>query len=140
MRGHELMISQAEHYVVVALQDKTELVNDSVSGTWKHTSKSYNDEEIKFTSDNPQYLYWEWQAMEPGGVLTIGSKMGRASHKAGEDEYYQILITLLGVKRNADGKFKVASAAEEGDGKLTYNVNPHFKAGAITWGVVRYER
>lgn len=137
---HAIMIIQNDHWTTIRLNDRDEESSTVVTGRWKHTSQSHNDEEIKFTSDNPKYLYWEWKGGDPGGILYIGSKMGRASHKAGEEEIFQILITLSGVKRFADGKFKVASSGDEGSGKLKYDVNPHFKAGAITWSVVRYER
>ena len=55
------------------------------------------------------------------------------------EKHFQILITLSGVKRLADGKVQVASSGKDGSGKLTYNVAPHFKAGAITWSVIRYQ-
>jgi hypothetical protein len=148
-QDHRLMISQqvdgADHWTTIRLMDQAETRpsdsdtgDTSVSGNWRPTSDSYNDEEIKFTSDNPQYLYWEWKGNARGGDISIGSKMGRASHKAGEDEYFQVLIKLFYARRLANGTFKVASTLDEGAGKLTYNVNPHFKAGDITWTVVRY--
>ncbi len=142
---HRIMIEQnvdgETHWTTIRLIDKLESKDGkSVTGSWKHTSDSYNDQEIKFTSDNPQYLYWEWNGGPHGGDFSIGSKMGRASHKAGEDEIFQVLITLDFAKRMADGAFKVASVLGNGSGKLKYNVNPHFKAGDITWTVVRYER
>jgi hypothetical protein len=142
---HRLMIEQnvdgETHWTTIRLIDKLESKDGkSVTGSWKHTSDSYNDKEILFTSDNPQYLYWEWNGGPQGGDFSIGSKMGRASHKAGEDEIFQVLITLDFAKRMADGAFKLASERGNGSGKLKYNVNPHFKAGEITWTVVRYER
>ncbi len=140
-QDHRIMISQGEesHYAVIRLIDKSESDDGRlVTGKWKHTSDSYNDQEILFTSDNPEYLYWEWRGGPQGGDLQIGSKMGRASHKAGEDEIFQVLITLYLAKRLAGGYFKVGSVLGEGAGKLTYDVNPHFKKGDITWTVVRY--
>lgn len=141
---HRIMISQnvdgADHWTTIRLSDKTEAKDGtSVTGTWRHTAESYNDTEIQFTSDNPQYLYWEWNGGPHGGDMTIGSKMGRASHKAGEDEMFQVLITLHYAKRQANGYFAVGSVLPEGSGELTYNVNPHFQKGPITWTVVRYE-
>ena len=138
---HRLMIAQGEesHYAVLRLADKTETADGRlVTGRWKHTSESYNDTEILFTSDSPEYLYYEWKGGPHGGDLSIGSKMARASHKAGEEEYFQVLITLDYVQRLAGGNFKVGSVLKEGSGRLTYNVNPHFEKGAITWTVVRY--
>jgi hypothetical protein len=142
---HYFMMSQktgdgADHWTTIRLIDKSEAKDGSlITGVWKHTDKSYSDREIKFTSDNPQYLYFEWKGGPQGGDLQIGSKMGRASHKAGEDETFQVLITLLDVKRIPAGKFKLGSADGEGTGTLAYNVEPHFKKGDITWMVVRYE-
>jgi hypothetical protein len=139
------MISQnvdgEDHWTTIRLMDKTESADGkSVTGTWRHTNQSYNDEEIKFTSDSPEHLYYEWNGGAHGGNLSIGGKMGRASHKAGEDEIFQVLIFLDYVRRLANGSFKVGSVLNEGTGRLTYNVNPHFKAGDITWTATRYER
>ena len=95
---------------------------------------------LRFTSDSPEYLYWEWKGGPQGGNFAIGSKMGRASHKAGEDEIFQVLITLDFAKRMANGAFKVGSVLGDGSGRFTYNVNPHFTKGDITGTMVRYER
>ena len=143
LRAHQIMISQTvggeDHWTIIRLQDKHEAADGTfIRGTWRHTDKSYNDQEIKFTGDNPEYLYWEWRGNAKGGDFSIGSKMGRASHKAGEDEYFQILITLLFCKRTAGGTFKIASVLNEGAGKLTYNANPHFEKGDITYTIVAY--
>ncbi|MEI6706534.1 MAG: hypothetical protein WCK96_05285 [Methylococcales bacterium] len=133
---HLIMITQNNNWTTIELKDKLDewIV---ATGSWKHTAESYNDEEIKFTSDNSKYLYWLWNPMR---ILNIGSKMNRASHKAGEEEIFQTFITLFGVERLANGKFRVASSDGVGSGILRYNVNPHFKAGAITWSVERYLR
>jgi hypothetical protein len=143
-QDHRIMISQLvngeDHWTTVRLMDKSESADGrSVTGQWRHTDQSYNDKEIKFTSDHPEYLYWEFsQPNAHGGVLKIGSKMGRASHKEGEDTIFQVLITLYNVKRQAGGRFAVGGVLDEGAGKLTYNVDPHFEKGDITWTVVRY--
>jgi hypothetical protein len=142
---HRIMIEQnvdgENHWTTIRLIDKQESKDgSSVTGSWKHTSESYNDEEITFTSAHPQYLYWEWKGGPHGGNFSIGVKMGRASHKAGEDEIFQVLITLDLAKRMANGAFRVGSVLGNGSGRLTYDVNPHFKKGDITWTVVRYER
>lgn len=138
---HRIMIEQGEesHYAVLRLLDKQETQDGSlVTGIWKHTSETYNDTEIKFTSDNPQYFYWEWRGPH-SGTLSLGVKMGRASHRDDEKEIFQILITLYQVRRTAMGYFEIASVIKPGAGKLTYNVNPHFTAGDILWTPVRYE-
>src|SRR5438105_718869 len=96
---HRIMISQqfdgVDHYTPIRLRERTvegEDENNFTSGIWKHTDESYNGEEIKFTSDHPKYLYWEWKSTDPGGSLNIGTKMGRASHKTGEEG--QVFDTL----------------------------------------------
>ena len=63
---HQLMIEQKvdgkNTWAVILLLDKDEIVpNAFVTGLWKQTNDSYNDEEIKFTSAHPQYLYFEWE-------------------------------------------------------------------------------
>jgi len=142
---HQIMIEQdvdgENHWTVIRLTDKSESRDGKlITGTWKHTSDSYNDKEIKFTSDHPQYLSWEWRGGAHGGDLSIGSKMGRASHKAGEDEIFSVMILLKLVRREACGTFKVGSVLKTGAGNLTNGVNPHFNKGAIEWSVNRYER
>ncbi len=142
---HRIMISQdvhgEDHWTTIRLADKIETKDGtSITGTWKPSADSYNNAEIKFTSDNPQYLYWEWSGGPHGGDLSIGSKMGRASYKEGEDTYFQVLITLRFIKRQANGTWKVGSVLPDGAGELTYRVDPDFEKGAITWEVVRYER
>jgi hypothetical protein len=131
LRTHRIMISQevdgADHWTIIQLQDKTEARDGTlVTGSWQHTSESYmeNGKEVKFTSDNAEYLYWEWRGNASGGNFAIGSKMKRASHKAGEDEMFQVLISLLFCKRLA--------------GKLTYRVSPHFEKGDITYNIRAY--
>lgn len=129
------MISQGSNYTILKLRDKQEVPSSfvpSVNGTWRHTDESYRDAEIKFTSDNPEYLYWEFRQLSR--LLLIGSKMGRASHKAGEDEIFQVLITLFGVMRLGDDRFKPASG-DEGEGLLAYRVGDDFSAGKIAWSV-----
>lgn len=140
-QDHQLIISQGEesHYTSLKLLDKTESDDGRfIAGKWKHTDQSYNDQVILFTSASAEHLYWEWKGGPQGGDLQIGVKMGRASHKEGEDEIFQVLINLFFAKRLAGGYFKVGSVLGEGAGKLTYDVNPHFKKGDITWTVVRY--
>ena len=140
---HQVMISQtidgASHWTVIKLADKQELFGGRmVQGTWRHTDKSHDESSIKFTSDNPQYLFWQWVGGPQGGLLQIGSRMGRASHKAGEDSIFQVLMTLSTVKRDANGYFHVPGSNGDGTGLLTYNVNPYFKSGAIEFSVIRY--
>jgi hypothetical protein len=131
----EQTVDGESHYTVIWLKDKHESDDGkSVNGTWGHTSLSYNNKEIKFTGDNPQYLYWQWDGGPHGGDLSISSKMGRASHKAGEDEVITVYIKLSQVKRLANGRFE-----GEGSGKLTYRIGSDFKAGDIAWSVNRYD-
>lgn len=52
--------------------------------------------------------------------------MGRASHKAGQDSIFQVLMILSSVKRDANGCFHIPGSNGDGTGLLTYNVNPHF--------------
>ena len=139
---HKIMISQTvdggPHWATIKLSDKQELnYGTMVTGSWKHTSGSHDNSLITFTSDNPQYYYYVWIGGPQGGTLQIGSKMGRASHKAGEDEIFQVLITCVMIRRDANGYFRAGSSGE-GDGLLTYNVNPHFTKGAMRWSVVTY--
>jgi len=137
---HEIMIEQNNSYTIIRLMDKEESKDGKfVSGTWQHTGKSYNDQEIKFTSDNPQYYYWEWHGPH-AGAISIGTKMGRGSHKAGEETMFQVLINLLFARRMANGKFQVGGVLPNGGGLLTYNVKPHFFAGPILWSPTQYER
>ena len=142
---HKISIGQGSGetlvYAILKLTDKAEVTSKSASGLWSHWEDSTDEGKIKFTHDSKEYLYWEWKSEAPATML-IGSKMGRASHKAGEEEYFQVLIKLSNMTRNAQGKFGGA-AAKAGDGSgagaLTYDVNPYFKKGAITWTIVRYE-
>ncbi len=58
---HRIMISQdvhgEDHWTTIRLADKIETKDGtSITGTWKPSADSYNNAEIKFTSDNPQYL------------------------------------------------------------------------------------
>ncbi|CAN7547434.1 hypothetical protein LJR090_004624 [Bosea sp. LjRoot90] len=141
---HKIMIEQGSGeklvYAILKLNDKAVTVGKSASGSWAHFEDSTDEGKIKFTSDAKEYLYWEWKSESPATML-IGSKMGRASHKAGEDEYFQVLITLTNMTRNSEGRFGGAASkagAGAGKGTLTYNVNPYFVKGAIDWTVVAY--
>jgi len=150
-QDHQIMISQSvdgePHYAVLKLRDTKVVQGRSADGTWRH-GDNYFDEPGKelFTGDSKEHLQWEWKASDPGGSLSIGSRStSQSSHKEGEGPYFQVLIFLNDAKRMADDRFKVASSGEEGKGKLIYNVSKpgggyHFKAGAIEWSVVRYER
>lgn len=138
---HEIMIEQESSWTILRLIDKQESKANGgfITGTWKHTDKSYNDTEIKFTSSHPQHLYFEWY----GGIKTLllGVKMNSiSSHKEGEEPYFQRLIQMTGIDRTAMSQFKVMSVLKSGTGLLTYNVNPHFKAGEMLWTPIRYER
>jgi hypothetical protein len=133
LRKHTYTISQnvggKDHWARILLTDKDEILPYGfVTGRWEHTNESYNEKEIQFTSVNPEYFYFQWLHSEPGGILYIGT-LRTTSHT---DKDFQAIITLLGVKRLADGEVKVASASGEGSGKLTNN-SAHFQAGPITW-------
>jgi hypothetical protein len=126
------------HWTTVQLRETTQAVHGTlIAGSWKHTNGSHDGSLIKFTSDNEQYLYWLYNGGPNGGVLQIGSKMGRASHKAGEDEIFHVFIRCFMMRRDAQGHFH-GSGDHDGEGLLTYNVNPHFVKGAFGWSVVRY--
>lgn len=141
LRAHKIMIEQGSAWAILELSDRGEKSGTSAFGRWRHTGKDSTDEgKIKFTSDAKEHLYWEWKSEAPATML-IGSKMARASHKAGEEEYFQVLITLTKVTRNSEGKFGGApskAGAGEGTGILTYDVSPYFKKGAIIWTIVVY--
>ncbi|RXT44594.1 hypothetical protein B6S44_27570 [Bosea sp. Tri-44] len=139
-RAHTIMIEQASALAIVELQERGEKNGNPAFGTCRHDEKDSTDEgKIRFTSDSKEHLYWEWKSESPATML-IGSKMPRASHKAGEEEYFQILITLTGIRRNAEGKFRGGGSQGAGSGKgvLTYNISPYFVKGAIEWTVVAY--
>ncbi len=145
LRTHKIMIEQGSGeksvYAVLRLADKTEVAGKSASGRWVHWEDSTDEGKIKFTSASKEHLHWEWKSDAPATML-IGPKMARGSHKAGEEEDFQILITLTNMTRNSEGKFGGAAAksgAGSGTGTLTYNVNPYFTKGAIIWTIVRYE-
>jgi hypothetical protein len=144
LRTHKIMIEQGSGeksvYAILRLTDRNEVSGKSASGRWVHFEDSTDEGRIKFTSDAKEHLYWEWKSEAPATML-IGSKMARASHKAGEEEYFQVLITLTKVTRNSEGKFGGApskAGAGEGIGTLTYDVGTYFKKGAITWTIVAY--
>lgn len=143
LRTHKIMIEQGSGeksvYAILKLTDKAEVSGKAASGRWAHWEDSTDEGKIKFTSDSKEYLYWEWKSESPATML-IGSKMARASHKAGEEEYFQVLITLTDMRRNSEGRFGGAGNEGAGSGKgiLTYNVNPYFEKGAIGWTVVAY--
>jgi hypothetical protein len=129
------MISQGSNYTVLRLIDKQEkqgsFMRTTISGIWKPTSKSHNDKEIQLTSANPEYFFWEYFSLS--NILYAGTKMGRGSHKAGEETLTDALVTLLGVMRGADGTFKAPSGRE---GKGTLNTDwakPEFTKGDIEW-------
>ena len=130
---HNLMISQGSNFTTLRLMDKQEktgsFMRTTVTGAWKHTSK--NDKEIQFTSVHPEHLYFEYLSLS--NILYVGTKMGRASHKAGEEVSIDVIVTCLGVMRGADGTFKAASG-KEGKGMLATDwAKPHFTKGDIEW-------
>ncbi|MGE7471349.1 hypothetical protein ACQKLX_18040 [Bosea sp. NPDC003192] len=140
LRAHKIMIEQDSAWAILELTDRSEKPGISAFGRWRHAEKDSTDAgKIRFTSDSKEYLYWEWKSESPATML-IGSKMPRASHKAGEEEYFQALITLTGMRRNSEGKFRGSGSQGAGSGKgiLTYDVGDYFKKGAIEWTVVAY--
>ncbi|WID99271.1 hypothetical protein QO058_14115 [Bosea vestrisii] len=139
LRAHRIMIEQGSAWAILGLTDKREKSGTSAFGRWLHARDSTEERKISFTSDSKEYLYWEWKSESPATML-IGSKTPRASHKAGEEEYFQVLITLTGLRRNSEGKFGGSGSQDAGSGKgiLTYNVSPYFEKGAIEWTVVAY--
>lgn len=140
LRAHKIMIEQGSAWAILELTDRGEKPGTSAFGRWRHAEKDSTDSgKIKFTSASKEYLYWEWKSESPATML-IGSKTPRASHKAGEEEDFQVLITLTGMRRNAAGKFGGSGSQGAGGGKgiLTYNVSPYFEKGAIEWTIVAY--
>ncbi|WP_332691313.1 hypothetical protein [Bosea sp. (in: a-proteobacteria)] len=143
LRTHKISIEQGSGeklvWATLKLTDRAETAGKAASGRWVHWEDSTDEARIKFTSDSKEHLYWEWKAEAPATML-IGSKMARASHKAGEEEFFQVLITLNQVQRNSEGRFSGSGKEGAGSGKglLTYNVSPYFEKGAIVWTVVAY--
>ncbi len=153
-RDHEIMLEQEDKSANIILIDKQEMPDGSlVSGTWKSSYSremgvwnTYNDKEVVFTSVNPQYYYWEWRGPHQADI-NIGVKMGRASHKEGEDEIFQVLITLYNARRLATGKFEAGTLLRKkfagyevplGGGRLMNNVGSDFTAGSINWTMTSY--
>ncbi len=145
---HKIMIEQGSGeksaWKTLKLSEREAAEGKSASGKWTHfdnsgDSDSDSSNKIRFTSAHNDHLYWQWSSTAPS-VMTIGVKMARASHRSDEKEDYQILITLNNVSRSSNGQFGGAgkNGAGSGSGLLTYDVNPHFKKGAIEWTVVRY--
>ena len=139
------MVSQTvdgeEHWAIIKLADVRESSDKrNIFGTWRHTNKSYNDEEIQFTSDHSQYLKWRWEGGPQGGKLYVGSIMGRASHREDERTIETVYLTFDSVRRQANGAWLFASQDDDGHGKFANNTEPHFKKGDFLWTVVRYER
>lgn len=139
---HRLMIQQyfngIDHWTMIKLIDLQEGWNESakyVTGTWKHTSDSYNNKQIMFTHDHPRHLHFTWIGGAWGGVLNIGSKMGRGSHRADETEIITNYIRLYNIQRMANGEFKVGGVLGSGVGDLRYNANSDFNAGDISWTI-----
>lgn len=138
-REHKIMIEQGSAWAILELTDRGEKSGTSAFGRWRHATDSTDEGKIRFTSYSKEHLYWEWKSQSPATML-IGSKTPRASHKAGEEEDFQVLIMLIGIRRNAEGKFGGSGSQGAGSGKgiLTYNVSPYFEKGAIEWTVVAY--
>ena len=138
MAEQEIRISQQveekDHWTVIVLNGRTKSSDGKlVTGSWRHTNRSYTGSQVKLTDDHPDHLYWEWRGDARGGVASIGSKMGRASHKAGETEIFDVYITLQYAKLLAGGKIAVSGALDFGPGNLPNNRRPHFEKGEITW-------
>ncbi len=132
----EQYVGGANHYTFLRLIDISESFQGGfkhVTGSWKHTNVSYNNQMIMITHDHPRHLKFTWVGGPQGGVLNIGSLMGRGSHRADETEIFSKYITLYYVKRQANGEFQVGSVLGSGVGDLKYNVNPHFNSGDISW-------
>jgi hypothetical protein len=125
-----------KHWSIIVLNNKTKSSDGKlVTGSWRHTNQSYKGEQVKFTDDHPDHLYWEWRGDARGGVVSIGSKMGRASHKAGETEIFDVYIILNYAKVLAGGRIAITGGFDFGAGRLNQNRNPHFTKGEITWNV-----
>ncbi len=149
LKKHTIMIEQKvndeDHYHNIFLIDRNESSTDAlVSGSWRVSDQGYNDKEPVFTSDNPQYWYWEWRGPHSGSIQ-IGTKMGRASHKEGEDEIFQVLITLRNARRTAGSRFEPITTITDpktdqkiGSGFLTYNAGNDYVKGEILWRVLSY--
>ena len=129
-------VEEEEHWAIIVLNNKTKSSDGKlVTGSWRHTNQSYTGQQVKFTSVHPDHLYWEWRGDARGGVVSIGSKMGRASHKAGETEIFDVYITLNYAKLLAGARIAVNGPLDFGAGRLTNNAKPHFEKGEITWTV-----
>ena len=139
-QDHRIDIGQAEVWTTIHLRDKEESEDGTlVRGTWTHTSNSYKNEKISFTSSHPDSLVWEWRGPHHAGNLVIGVKdTSDSSHKTRTDFFSQILINLFFAKRGTTGKFEVLVF---GHGWLKYrSSNGDFFPGFITWYPLGYER
>ncbi|WP_439497245.1 hypothetical protein [Bosea sp. (in: a-proteobacteria)] len=89
LRAHKIMIERGSAWAILGLNDRGEKPGTSAFGRWLHARDSTEEGKISFTSDSKEHLYWEWKSESPATML-IGSKTPRASHKAGEEEYFQV--------------------------------------------------
>ena len=129
---HKIMVEQGEHWAVLALTDKSQTAGQkkkgATGGTWRETDDTSSDKAFGFKKDN---LAQEFELMLD--TLSIGSRStSQGSHKQGEDPYFQAVLKLFAVKRDATGKL-----FGEGKGYLESNSGP-MKKGDITWSMVRY--
>lgn len=133
----EQNVSGADHDAAIRLSDHGEYFKDGfwyVTGSWAHTNRSYNGTRVNITTSSPEHLIFTWVGAAHGGVLNIGEKFGRASHREADGkEVIEIIISLWDVQRTADGMFKLSNGSGPGAGDLKRNVNPHFNKGEIAW-------
>jgi len=132
---HKIKISQQYqdqglHYTTLMLSDEDE--NGSplpgASGNFEYTKESYDNSLIEFSSANVEWLHWKWTYL--GGMLFIGEK-----------DYVKNFfpkLTLVGIFRDAGGKFYVPNKSKGGAGLFMWNRPPHFEAGSCQWEIVPY--
>ena len=137
MAEQSIRITQGEHWAIIILNNNKTTSGDGrfVTGTWRHTNRSYTGDPIQFTSDHPDDLTWEWRGDARGGVVQIGSRMARASHKANEKSEFWPYIVLNFAKVTAGNRIAVTGGFKSAGGRLNQGHNPHFEKGEIEWSI-----
>lgn len=130
---------------LVLSEDYSWFANNGGDGSWRQGEIwNYAGEPVDLLGQAPpgekKFLKWEW---DPDTfTLEIGKDQPRASHKKGEETYFQKWISLFDVKRSADFKISPGRAYSDGTALGRYELHGasnSFSQGNGYWEIQPYK-
>ncbi len=130
MIKHEIYFHQKcdgkERSVALILEEEFRMFAlHGAEGRWRHGKViNYAGDDVHLYRHAPpsesNLLFWTWNS--DTFVIEVGKRKPRASHKAGQEEYFQKWISLFNAKRSVDWKFSIASPYADGTGLAQYEL------------------